>query len=63
MNAYLTTGFVIVSHTPLWVWALYALLLFLGFQRTRDSSVALWRALTLPSLSPCSRSLASSPQG
>lgn len=38
----------IIAHTPHWVWALYALLLFLGFQRTRDSSIALWRMLTLP---------------
>lgn len=38
----------IISHTPIWVWALYALLLFLGFQRTRDSSVPLYRLLTLP---------------
>ena len=38
----------IVMHTPIWVWPLYALLLFLGFQRTRDSSLALWRVLVLP---------------
>jgi hypothetical protein len=39
---------VIVIHTPIWVWPLYALLLFLGFQRTRDSTVSLWRMLILP---------------
>lgn len=38
----------VVIHTPIWVWFLYALLLFLGFQRTRDSNVALFRVLTLP---------------
>ena len=38
----------IVNHTPLWVWPLYALLLFLGFQRTRDSVVPLRRMLILP---------------
>ena len=27
---------VIISHTPIWVWGLFALLLFLGIQRTRD---------------------------
>lgn len=48
MSAFFTTAAIIVIHTPIWVWALYALLLFLGFQRTRDSSVALWRMLTLP---------------
>lgn len=30
------------------MWALYALLLFLGFQRTRDSKVSLYRLLILP---------------
>ena len=38
----------IVIHTPFWVWLLYAALLFLGFQRTRDSVVPLYRALILP---------------
>jgi hypothetical protein len=38
----------IISHTPIWVWALYALLLLLGFQRTRDSNVPLYRLLILP---------------
>lgn len=40
----------IVAHTPLWVWPLYALLLFLGFQRTRDSTLPLWRVLVLPAV-------------
>jgi hypothetical protein len=48
MPALLATAAAIVVHTPLWVWALYALLLFLGFQRTRDSAVPLWRVLILP---------------
>jgi len=39
---------VAVAHTPAWVWALYGLLLFLGLQRTRDSSVPLIRILILP---------------
>jgi hypothetical protein len=38
----------VIVHTPLWVWGLYALLLFLGLQRTRDSIVPLWRMLILP---------------
>ena len=38
----------VVIHTPIWVWVLYALLLFLGFQRTRDSTVSLLRVLILP---------------
>jgi hypothetical protein len=39
---------IIVIHTPLWVWPLYALLIFLGFQRTRDRTLPLWRELILP---------------
>ena len=37
-----------VVHTPIWVWLLYALLLSLGIQRTRDGIVRLWRMLILP---------------
>lgn len=48
MPQFLATLVTVVIHTPLWVWPLYALLLFLGFQRTRDSTVALWRMLILP---------------
>jgi teichoic acid transport system permease protein len=48
MTANLSTVVTIIAHTPLWVWPLYVLLLFLGFQRTRDSSVALFRVLILP---------------
>ncbi|MBX3530110.1 MAG: hypothetical protein KF849_05860 [Rhizobiaceae bacterium] len=50
MNAFLATVAEIVVHTPIWVWGLYALLLFLGFQRTRDSIVPLRRMLILPSV-------------
>jgi len=38
----------IIAHTPLWVWGLYVALLFLGLQRTSDSSVPLWHVLILP---------------
>ena len=48
MNSLLPSIVTIVAHTPIWVWPLYALLLFLGFQRTRDSSLPLWRVLVLP---------------
>lgn len=48
MNSFLTTATTIVVHTPAWVWALYALLLFLGWQRTRDSILPVWRLLILP---------------
>lgn len=44
----LTTVSTIVIHTPVWVWVLYAVLLLLGFQRTRDGTVPLFRVLTLP---------------
>ena len=39
---------IVVIHTPVWVWVLYGLLLFLGLQRTRDSTVSLVRVLILP---------------
>lgn len=48
MSAAITTIGTILIHTPLWVWPLYALLLYLGFQRTRDRTVPLWRELILP---------------
>ena len=48
MSTFFSTVITIVSHTPLWVWPLYALLLFLGIQRTRDRTVPLWRELILP---------------
>lgn len=48
MTTVFATIATIVIHTPIWVWALYSLLLFLGFQRTRDSIVPVWRMLILP---------------
>jgi uncharacterized protein DUF6622 len=48
MPALFGTIVTVIVHTPLWVWPLYVLLLFLGVQRTRDSAVALWRVLPLP---------------
>ena len=50
MTDFLKTVLTIIVHTPIWVWPLYALLLFLGFQRTRDSNVPLWRVLILPAV-------------
>lgn len=50
MTDLFSTVAVIVIHTPIWVWALYGLLLFLGLQRTRDSVVPLWRVLILPAV-------------
>ncbi len=38
----------VIAHTPLWVWALYALLLGFGLARTRDSVMPLARILILP---------------
>jgi hypothetical protein len=43
----------IIIHTPIWVWGLYALLLFLGVQRIRDSIVPMWRMLILPVVVTC----------
>lgn len=40
--------FDVLTHTPTWVWALFALVLWLGYQRTRDRTVPLWRILLLP---------------
>lgn len=48
MSGTLGTIAIIIVHTPVWVWFLYALLLFLGWQRTRDSSLSLPRVLILP---------------
>lgn len=38
----------ILSHTPIWVWAIFAFVAFMGYQRTRDRTVELWRLLILP---------------
>jgi hypothetical protein len=48
MPSLLATVAAIVSHTTIWLWALYALLLLPGFQRTHDSTVPLPRLLILP---------------
>lgn len=50
MTDILRTIILVIVHTPVWVWGLYALLLFLGLQRTRDSVVPLWRMLILPTV-------------
>jgi hypothetical protein len=38
----------ILSHTPIWVWAIFALVAYMGYQRTRDRTVYLWRLLLFP---------------
>lgn len=48
MTDLLRTIGIVITHTPIWVWGLYGLLLFLGLQRTRDGSVSLVRLLILP---------------
>lgn len=48
MTDFMRTALMIVTHTPYWVWVLYAGLLLLGLQRLRDMTVPLWRLLTLP---------------
>ena len=40
----------VLTHTPPWVWALFAFVLFMGWQRTRDRIVPLWRLLVLPAI-------------
>ena len=42
--------FAIVTHTPLWVWPLLALLLWLGVVALRRRAVPLWRLLVVPAL-------------
>ena len=48
MPGFFATIITVVSHTPLWVWPLYALLLFLAGQGTRARVVPLFRMLILP---------------
>lgn len=38
----------ILAHTPIWVFALLAALLWLGARQTRPNSAPLWRVLALP---------------
>lgn len=40
--------FIILSHTPVWVWGLLAALMALGLSQTRQREVAPWRLLMLP---------------
>jgi len=40
----------ILTHTPIWVWAIFALVAFMGYQRTRDRTVHLWRLLLFPAV-------------
>lgn len=48
MPAFFATIITVVSHTPLWVWPLYCLLLFLAGRGTRARVVPLFRMLILP---------------
>jgi hypothetical protein len=50
MPAHPPTLLDILAHTPLWVWALYAFVLFMGWQRSRERIVSVWRLLVLPGL-------------
>jgi hypothetical protein len=38
----------ILTHTPFWVWAIFALVAFMGYQRTRDRTISVWRLLLFP---------------
>lgn len=38
----------VLTHTPLWVWAVSALVLWLGYSRTKDRVVPAWRIAVLP---------------
>lgn len=40
----------ILTHTPLWVWAIFAFVLFMAYQRTRDRVVQVWRLLLFPAI-------------
>jgi lysylphosphatidylglycerol synthetase-like protein (DUF2156 family) len=40
----------VITHTPIWVWALFAFVLFMGATGTRDRTVALWRMLLMPAV-------------
>ena len=48
MSSIVPTVLAVLVHTPLWVWALFAFVFFMGYQRTRDRTVAVWRLLLLP---------------
>ena len=40
----------ILTHTPLYVWAIFALIIFMGYQRTRDRTVQVWRLMIFPAV-------------
>lgn len=40
----------ILTHTPLYVWGIFALIIFMGYQRTRDRTVQVWRIFLFPVL-------------
>ena len=44
----MTTILAILTHTPIWVWGIFALVVFLGYQRTQDRTVGLWRLMIFP---------------
>lgn len=50
MTAHTPTLLDILAHTPLWVWALFAFVLYMSWQRTKDRIVPLWRLLLLPAV-------------
>jgi hypothetical protein len=40
--------FQIITHTPIWVWALLALLVYFGYQQTKSRTIGLRRATIIP---------------
>jgi hypothetical protein len=38
----------IITHTPIWVWALLALLVYFGYQQTKSRTIGLRRAAIIP---------------
>ena len=42
--------FDVLTHTPIWVWAIFLFILAMGYQRTRDRVLPLWRLLLLPAI-------------
>ena len=48
MTSVVPRVFGFLSHTRLYVWVFFALIAFLGYQRTKDRTVPLWRLLLLP---------------
>jgi hypothetical protein len=48
VTTFAPTILAVLTHTPIWVWAIFALVAFMGYQRTRDRIVQLWRLLLFP---------------